>query len=296
MPSLLQRCLNSIPIRDDLQVIVVDDHSDDQIVDFNNFPEWKGKNYISIFSKKDIYAGVARNIGFSYAKGKWITYLDADDLLTDAANTIFDKYIDNKADIIRLGLERRDCDSLKLLSDDNWYMQKLSDTRLSDLEKMLNCSIGAAQFIKKDFIKTCQISWGEEKHHNDTMFSTQLAVYCQKLVISTSDVFYVWTAREGSISSTINKNAIIQHFKTDKAKFNFVKKKGIPLSNLGNYQMEHLQSIKQLTLIQQLPILFQMLISGMLFNVSKEQPLKKKQIIKIIGRTIKSGIKNQLGI
>lgn len=290
MPSLLQRCLDSIPVRDDIQVIVVDDHSDFGIADFEHFPQWRGKNYIPLFSKEDIYAGGARNLAFPYAEGKWITYLDADDLLTEEANTIFDKYANNTADIIRLGLERRDCDSLKLSSADNWYTQTLSDTRLSDLEKMLECSIGAAQFIKKDIIKTYQISWGKEKHHNDTMFSTQLAIYCQELVISMSDVFYIWTVREGSISSTTNKNAIIQHFKTDKEKFNFVKKKGVPLSYLGNYQMEHLIAFKRLKIIEQLPLIWEMYKCGMLFNKPKHDPLSTSVILNQLIHTLWKGL------
>ena len=34
-PKFLQRCLDSIPQREDLEVIVVDDNSDPNIVDFD---------------------------------------------------------------------------------------------------------------------------------------------------------------------------------------------------------------------------------------------------------------------
>jgi glycosyltransferase involved in cell wall biosynthesis len=37
IPHLLQRCLDSIPRRNDLQIIVVDDNSDEDIVDFCGF-------------------------------------------------------------------------------------------------------------------------------------------------------------------------------------------------------------------------------------------------------------------
>ena len=42
--DLLQYCLDSIPNRDDVQVIVVDDNSDADKVDFDHFPKWKGNN------------------------------------------------------------------------------------------------------------------------------------------------------------------------------------------------------------------------------------------------------------
>ena len=38
IPDLLQRCLDSIPVRDDVEVIVVDDNSNTQKVDFGHFP------------------------------------------------------------------------------------------------------------------------------------------------------------------------------------------------------------------------------------------------------------------
>ena len=41
IPELLQRCLDSIPKREDIQIIVVDDNSDTNKVDFNSFLMWK---------------------------------------------------------------------------------------------------------------------------------------------------------------------------------------------------------------------------------------------------------------
>ena len=60
IPQLLQRCLDSIPVRDDVQVIVVDDNSDSRIVDFHNFPKWKGSEYKVLFSKNNLTAGGAK--------------------------------------------------------------------------------------------------------------------------------------------------------------------------------------------------------------------------------------------
>jgi glycosyltransferase involved in cell wall biosynthesis len=38
IPKLLQRCLDSIPQREDIQIIIIDDNSDPGIVDFEHFP------------------------------------------------------------------------------------------------------------------------------------------------------------------------------------------------------------------------------------------------------------------
>ena len=52
VPDLLQRCLDSIPKRDDLHIIVVDDNSDSKIVDFDRFPGLNIRNARSYLPKK----------------------------------------------------------------------------------------------------------------------------------------------------------------------------------------------------------------------------------------------------
>ena len=79
IPKLLQRCLDSIPDIPDIQVIVVDDNSSVEKVDFDNFPG-KGRKYTTaIFDKAGGGAGHARNIGLKHAEGKWLVFADSDD-------------------------------------------------------------------------------------------------------------------------------------------------------------------------------------------------------------------------
>lgn len=97
---LLERCLKSIPIREDIQVIIVDDNSDENIVDFKNFP---GKNRLNTevyFTKESRGAGYARNIGLKHAKGKWLLFADADDFYNPDAFSTFDSLADSDYEII----------------------------------------------------------------------------------------------------------------------------------------------------------------------------------------------------
>ena len=98
--GLLQYCLSSIPVRDDIQVIVVDDNSDPNKVDFMNFPKWKGGCYECYFTKEGKGAGYARNVGLEHAKGKWVLFVDADDFLVADADDIFESTIGVDADIV----------------------------------------------------------------------------------------------------------------------------------------------------------------------------------------------------
>lgn len=95
VPHLLQRCIDSIPKRDDIQIIIVDDNSDPKIVNFECFPGLNEKCVEVYFTKEGKGAGYARNIGLTYAKGKWFLFPDADDHYTTDLMNVLDKYVNS---------------------------------------------------------------------------------------------------------------------------------------------------------------------------------------------------------
>ena len=98
--KLLQRCLDSIPERDDVQVLIVDDNSDPAIVDFEHFPGLQRKNTIVVFDKSSKGAGHARNIGIEHSNSKWLIFADADDFFNYCIDECLDKYKDASEDVI----------------------------------------------------------------------------------------------------------------------------------------------------------------------------------------------------
>src|SRR5690606_10038136 len=100
IPKLLERCLWSIPRRDDLQIIVVDDNSDPALVDFTNFPGLNDPFVEVIFTKEGKGAGYARNVGVSKAKGRMLLFADADDFFNYCIYDVLEEYKDNDIDLI----------------------------------------------------------------------------------------------------------------------------------------------------------------------------------------------------
>jgi glycosyltransferase involved in cell wall biosynthesis len=83
---LVGHTLDTLPKDDAIEVIVVDDGSTDETVEFirQQYP------YVRLMRQQNQGASNARNYGLGEAKGKYIVYLDSDDLLE---NTYFEKRI-----------------------------------------------------------------------------------------------------------------------------------------------------------------------------------------------------------
>lgn len=203
-PDLLQRCLDSIPIRDDVQVIVVDDNSDGNKVDFAHFPQWKGKFFECCFTKEGKGAGYARNVGIDHVKGKWLLFLDADDFLLPTVNLVFEEEIDSTADIVFFRPRFVHSNDLNLTSNrgGSIYYSYID----SFLEKGDEINLRTrwhspwSKLFKYSLIYENGIRFEEVKYSNDVMFSTISG--CKAELIDAKDKsFYVATEREGSLTS-----------------------------------------------------------------------------------------------
>jgi len=175
IPDLLQRCLNSIPEREDVQIIIVDDNSNPEIVDFSSFPGQNKKNVEILFSKTSGGAGFARNLGLQTAKGKWILFADADDFFNNCLNDVLDEYLDDPADIVCFKNNSIHNVSNKKLNRGEW-LNKLINIYLNSSrkgEKLLRYIFVVAwgKLIKKILIDKYSIKFEEIRISEDISFS-----------------------------------------------------------------------------------------------------------------------------
>ena len=203
IPDLLQRCLDSIPERDDIQVIVVDDNSDDSIVDFADFPIWKGNSFEAYFTKEGKGAGYARNVGLDHAKGTWLVFLDADDFLQPDVSSVFDEELNTKADIVffrpKCVLNDR-VTSTRGGSEYNRYIDRYFETG-AEMELRTRWHSPWSKFIKATLVFENGIRFDETKYSNDVMFSTLTGCKANRIAVR-ERVVYVTTERAiGSLTS-----------------------------------------------------------------------------------------------
>ena len=203
IPGLLQRCLDSIPVRDDVQVIVVDDNSDTDKVDFKHFPDWKGNHYECYLTKEGKGAGFARNVGLKHAKGKWLVFLDADDLLSEYSENVLDESVECKEDILFYSSKSVFSDDLTRCSNRNFYAKYFSNYKTDNDEKPFRYHFHSlwGKIFKKDFIDKCQVSFSETKYANDVYFSTVTGLHASSIRVK-DELFYIVTERPGSLASS----------------------------------------------------------------------------------------------
>lgn len=207
IPQLLRRCLNSIPVREDIQVIVVDDCSKGAEKYQAEIPELS-RPYVEFYSTPiGGSAGRARNVGIEHAKGKWLTFVDSDDLFVGNAETILDKYKDNPADVLYFQSQSVMCDDLSRPSSRNLFLYHFKRYFAVGDERCLRFEFDApwGKFIKKSLIDNYNIRFDEVQYSNDTYFSAAIGIYATTIDVP-KELLYIVTERAGSLTSAKKKS------------------------------------------------------------------------------------------
>lgn len=203
IPGLLQRCLDSIPVRDDVEVIVVDDDSDPKKVDFEHFPGLERDNTRVIFSKDGGGAGHARNVGLDHAQGRWIVFADADDFFTEDFNGLLDDVADADEDIVFFDyLNVRSDDVTQLATERNRYKGFISDYLEGDPSETnlrIFFFVPWCKLVKRELIERHRLRFDEVKWNNDMCFCVKTGCLAKTIAVRRITA-YVVTLREGSLT------------------------------------------------------------------------------------------------
>ena len=203
-PELLYRCVNRIPQKDDIQIIVVDDNSD------------KDKKPSIIRNDVEIIlldetqakgAGRARNIGIRHALGEWLLFADSDDFFVDDFYEIISKYEKSTADLILFKANSVDSDTYES-SNRHYGINLMIDECLNGMldvrELSLSMEVPWSKMIKAKFVREYDIWFDEVLASNDTMFSTKVSCWANSIEVSNL-IIYVVTTRKGSLWHTRKK-------------------------------------------------------------------------------------------
>lgn len=214
IPDLLQRCLDSIPDRDDLQIIVVDDYSDPSIVDFEHFPGLGRKNCDVIFTKEGKGAGYARNVGLERVQSKWVLFADCDDFFADEFDKFLEIYKNSEADIVYFFNNTVDCESLQPLPLDLKVQSLLPLCKeKGNLDPLRYLSHNPwCKMVRMSLIHEHNIHFQEVRASNDVWYSTMVGYYAKQIEVSDMYV-YTRTIRQGSLQYSLKKDLLLSRLK-----------------------------------------------------------------------------------
>lgn len=226
IPLLLRRCLDSIPYRKDIQIIIVDDNSDPTFVDFSNFPGLDNSQTEVYFTKESKGAGYARNVGLTKAKGKWLLFADADDFFHDSFNDILEKYKNEKADLIIFRSDSSDSETLEKIESrgeiyNNWIQSSIDKGALLD-EIRYSINPPWAKIFSHQLIKNNKIYFDEVLTGNDVMFSTKCGHFAEKILLD-EEYIYCATYRQNSLDTQNSFKHIKSRFEAELTKYCFLK-------------------------------------------------------------------------
>ncbi len=240
IPELLNRCLKSIPNREDLEIIIVDDNSSPDIVDFNNFPGQSRQNTKIIFNKNPKGAGHARNLALPYVRGKWVIFADADDFFTQIFPSKLDYYKNNDSDLIIFSANCVDTDTYEN-SNRAYYLTNLFDIydknkKEGEILLKYKFCVPWSRFIKAKVIKQNNLRFDEIVMCNDEHFIYLTSFYSQKVIFDRQAVYCV-TTRLNSISQNKDINAILGKLEVLAEKSHFLRKNGIHFLQKNIYSL-----------------------------------------------------------
>lgn len=207
-PKLLDRCINSIPSRNDIQIIVVDDNSDK-----GKKPSFCGRSeveYIYLNKEESKGAGRARNIGMTIAKGKWLLFADCDDYYCEGFLDVLDKYKDDTFDVLYFNFYHLDADSKELKS---LYFKKYFDDfdgSEPNVEQIkFHHNVPWTKMINNNFLKKFNIVFEESINGNDILFSMTTGYFSNKIIVEKTPLYtYIVnsnsiTTRKANVPSTL---------------------------------------------------------------------------------------------
>lgn len=210
IPDLLNRCLLSIPHKDDIQIIVVDDASRnvealEQLA--LSFP------YVEfIYTKEGKGAGYARNVGLTKAKGEWLIFADADDYFSESFERLANQHSKDKADIIYFRAASVFSKSLKPSPRlDNRIAALI---RYKEYSKKINdfCRYFYTEpwgkMVRRELVQRHNITFDETPIANDFYFSI-VSGYFANIIEYDHSILYIYTEREGSLSNNYCANETV---------------------------------------------------------------------------------------
>ncbi|NCC70369.1 glycosyltransferase [bacterium] len=212
----LEDCIKSILNQSliSYEIIIVNDGSTDNTWTIAKYYERKYLDFVKVFNKINGGAASARNFGMNHARGKYIIFVDSDDMILTA---LFEKSLiiaeKVKADIFINDMSlylNGEIKKNELLASDNFINQNILEY-ISKLKKFPGSS--CSKIFKKSFLKKNDIYFFEGIVNEDIDFMLTCFRKCTS-IYHCSNSWYLYRQNvEHSVTNTLSSKSCIDMFK-----------------------------------------------------------------------------------
>lgn len=214
----LELCMDSVlnQTLKDIEIICVDDGSTDKsLFILKKFQQIDSR--LKIINQDNLYAGTARNNGMKVANGKYLAFLDADDMfeltMLEQAYKQAEKV---NADIVVFGGSVFEGDLSKahyypaLLRTDMLPNNEVIETN-EGFEYLFNFTTPAPwnKLFKRSFIQKKGLFFQEHKRINDAYFVVVSLALANRIGIVNKNLLYYRTNNNCSLQGTINESPLL---------------------------------------------------------------------------------------
>lgn len=230
-PDLLEIALRSIGKDALTQVIVIDDHSDQNLSELNALKQNPQFAHVLFLESPQGQRGpgCARNLGIENATGKYIMVVDADDYLLPDYQKILQPYLESDLDLICFTPISRLIGTNEDAHRVDKYIKLIEDYLNDPCERTEDAIrftfyITPSKLYKRSMIEEHHIRYDVTMVSEDVMFSTRVGAYAKTLACS-KEVIYCATRSANSLTMTQNKQTYDTRFKILLIQHAFIKEK-----------------------------------------------------------------------
>lgn len=233
----LRECLESIYKVKNIakEIILVNDGSIDN--SFEIIKEYKDKysSITTVIDKKNGGLSDARNSGMKIAKGKYIFFIDSDDLISPLVfEEIFKEGYKQDVDIIKANgyflKENKENEVLNEVKIKDGIYKGIDLLEESYMKKIIRVEVWLSIY-KNIFLKENNFYFYKGLIYEDTIFSYNVWIKSEKILFLNKN-FYYYRIREGSIMADETAEKYIHKLKNAKLMLELKKEKSLKLKSI----------------------------------------------------------------
>ena len=207
---LLQKLLDSIPMQEDLEVIVIDDNSTQNQDIYHTITQNKKYQNVLFLKNTTPYKGpgASRNIGIEKAQGKWILFADADDFFLENFYSNISPYFTSNEEVVffiptSIDLETGEQGNRHLYFEKRLKNYLNNPSLKNELNLRYETINSCFKMIQKEFLIKNHIFFEPVLAYEDNVFAVKLGFFMRQFSISPQMIYCITHNKE---SITANKN------------------------------------------------------------------------------------------